>query len=146
MLVRWLGAFGKKSGIVESIDFEMTPASDLRCAEIIKKGQQSEINRGVGLLVKNKALVRKFKSDVYSARVGKRLRQTRSEGDAWSKHAEAWVRPDYVGIVIKSKSGLNRAIRQKIMLAVYNAAIKHNLPVFRLRKNGTLEEVELKLR
>lgn len=146
MIIRWLGAFGKNGSVSESIDYEMKPAVDLRCAEIVKKGARSRINRGIGLLVKNRAVVRSFSSDVYSVRDGKRLRQTRSEGDAYSAHTEAWVRLEFIGIVVKSKSQLNHPIPQKILLAVAQAADKHNLPVFRLRKNGTLEEVVLKLR
>jgi hypothetical protein len=146
MLVRWLGAFRTQGTISEAIDYEMGPSVALRCAELIKKGAASEIDRGVGLLVRNSALVRKFRSDIYSVPDGRRLRQTQPEDDSYSSHTEAWVRPDYIGIVIKSRSHLHRTIQQKTLLAVAQAATRHNLPVFRLRNNGTLEEVVLKLR
>ena len=43
MLIRWLGAFRKEGDLHSSLNFELTPASDLRCAERISKGQQSKI-------------------------------------------------------------------------------------------------------
>lgn len=140
MLIRWLGAFGKSEGLESSLQYELAPASDLRCAEIIRKGNPSEIRAAVGLLVPNKALVRRYRSDVYAVRDGKRLRQTRPEGAAYSKHAEAWVRPDYIGIVIKSReqSGTLSPATWEIIRAT---ATDHDLPVYRLTRAGELEVI-----
>ena len=140
MIVRWLGAFKKSGDLTSSLIFELAPASDLRCAEIIRKGSPSQIKSAVGLLVASSALVRRYNSDVYSVRDGKRLRQTRPEGAAYSSHTEAWVRPEYIGIVVKSRESAG-LISRETWATIRETAGRHNLPVYRLTRAGQLEEI-----
>jgi hypothetical protein len=145
MKIRWLGAFGKNGSISDSLNYELSGIdSSFRAAEWIEKGTCGAIKHAsVGLLVKNKAIARRYQSDVWSVRDGKRLRPTRWEHEAGSDHRECFARPEYCGIVLKSKNCGCRPITHNILRAVKIAAQTYNLPVLRLTKSGELEEVRI---
>lgn len=142
MIVRWLGCYGKKGSLAESIEFEFTTAKKALCAErILKaKGRKSGVPEyaRIGLLVKNSAVVRRFKEDVYSVRNEQGyLRKTRKGCGGFGSHTEVWVLPQYCGIVVRDKWA---SISREAQTVVKNTAEKYNLPVFILA-NGQLNEM-----
>lgn len=105
MIIRWLGAFRKKGRLIDSLNWELSQQSvPALAAERLRKGKSAIPHAKVGLLVKNSALLRRYRSDVWSEYRGNgKLIATRKEGEAYSQHAECWVRPEYLAIVIKGK-------------------------------------------
>ena len=146
MIIRWMGAFGYNIDLVQAIEHELSlvNSSCIKCAESIKKGTPSEMRSHVqvGLLVRGSAVVRRFKSDVYSIRLKNgKLGKTRYEGDAYSTHTEVWVRPDYTGIVLRAGGfPLSREVIREIFLITD----KYNIPLFKLSRKGELDEVIFK--
>jgi len=137
MIVRWLGAYGKQGALNDSLchELSLTPLSDPRCAEHIKGNKGFIAHASVGLLVANRATVKRFSGDVYSTRnESGMLRKNRSERAATYAHSEVWVRPDYKAVVIKSGHNFKKADWQVICNC--------GLPVLRLTNDGRLSEVK----
>lgn len=135
MVIRWLGAYKKKSdrrySLSDSLDHEFGHrGGTVVCAEKIRRGQRSEIRHAhVGLVVHNRAVVRRFKGDVWSVidrYTGKRVK-TRKPVDT---HTEVWCRPEYVAIIVDAK------ISRRAWRACRDAARRYGVPVLRLTKDG----------
>jgi len=135
LIIRWLGAFGITSNtLAESLKWEFTQSVCTGlCAEHVKKGNKSLIPCSrVGLLTTNSAILRKYKGDVYSYYKKGVLVKSRSERAANSLHNEVWVKPNWVGIVVKNK------ISKTAWQAVKNTSCLYEVPVFILTKKGKL--------
>ncbi len=142
MIIRWLGCYGKKGSLTDALNYEFENAQKAVCAErLLKaKGKKSGVpeHSRIGLLVKNSAVVRRFKEDVYSIRNKQGyLRKTRKDCGGFGSHTEVWVLPQYCGIVVRDKWASISRDAQKI---VKDTANKYNLPVFVLA-NGQLNEI-----
>ena len=142
MIIRWLGCYGKNGNLAESFVFEFNSAQKALCAERLlkSKGYQPGVPERVrvGLLVKNSAVVRRFKEDVFSVRNQQGyLRKTRKGCGGFGSHTEVWVLPQYCGIVVRGKWA---SISRESQAIVSETARKHNLPVFVLA-NGQLNEI-----
>jgi hypothetical protein len=137
MIIRWLGAFRKSNsnGLLDSLVWE-TSQNDRTAlaAERLVKGKSRIHGSKIGLLVKNRSLLRKFSGDVwseYDPDTGK-LIKTRHEHSAYSSHTECFVRPDYCGIVVK------RGARERATETARAFAQSHGLPLLRLTRDGRL--------
>lgn len=129
MVIRWLGAFRKKGSITESLSWELSQSSvSALAAERLSKGKSAIRHAKVGLLVKNSAVLRKYRSDVWSEYRGNKLIKTRKEGCAYSDHTECWVRPDYIAVVVKGR----------ISDTALQACHETGLDVLRLTRDGSL--------
>lgn len=130
MVIRWLGAFRKQGSLEDSLKWELTQAPSAVAAERLINGKSAIHHAKIGLLVKNAAILRKFRSDVWSEyRNGSgKLVKTRREGFANSKHTECWVQPVYLAIVIKGK------VSDQALQACRNTG----LPMLRLTRDGRL--------
>ncbi|MCW7076391.1 MAG: hypothetical protein OCU18_03755 [Candidatus Syntrophoarchaeum sp.] len=130
MVIRWLGAFNtnrKNRGLYSALCFEIEQSRRKHvAAERLRRGRSMIRHAKVGLLVRNSAIVKKFRSDVFSEynRNGT-LRKTRAQDVAWSGHTEVFCRPEYLGVVLKSTK-----ISQTALRAVQKFAEKYNAPVF----------------
>lgn len=136
MIIRWLGAFCHRGSLLDSLRWELTQTSrQVVAAEKLKKGRSLISHARVGLLVKNSALVRKYNSDVYSRynKVGK-LKKCRNEGEAFSSHTECWVKPYFVGIVVKN---LNK-ILNKALCDIVKCHEEFRIDVYQLTRDGKL--------
>ena len=134
MIIRWLGAFRHKGSLSDSLKWELEQAeTSALAAEKLYRGR-SEIRKArVGLLVKNAAVLRRYYSDVWSKYNDKgKLVKTRHEGKAYSQHAECWVSPSYVGIVVKG------TISPRAMRACVKASKQYGLDMLRLTRDGRL--------
>jgi len=107
-------------------------------AERLRHGQSHVHSSLVGLLVKNKAVVRRYRTDVWTVQRGHALRPTRREWESYSCHTECLVRPQYAGIVVKSPS--RRKISAQALQACMEIANRYNLPLLYLSKGGHLAE------
>ena len=105
VVIRWLGAFGKVGTLKESLSWEVSQTDRTAlAAEKLRKGKSAITHARVGLLVKNRAILRRYNSDVWSVYNKRgRLKATRGEGQTESTHTECFVRPDYAAIVVKGK-------------------------------------------
>jgi len=104
MVIRWLGAFRTQGTLFDALVWELTQTTKKHvAAEKLQRGKSYITHAKIGLLIKNSAVVKRYRSDVWSeyTRIGT-LKKTRREGDAWSRHTEVWARPVYLGIVLKS--------------------------------------------
>ena len=134
MIERWLGAFKKKQSLYNSLVYEIEQREKVHVAAEMLQAGKSYINHAkVGLLVKNSALVRRFNGDVYSvykktSSRTKTLKKTRSENSAYSFHRECFVRPEYIGVVLKFKKTISKTALQ----AIKNFSLEYNCPVFEL--------------
>ena len=138
MIVRWIGAYRNwKNSLSEAIDHELcVPIHRVRCAERLCRGR-SNIRAKVGLLVKNSAIIKRFRGDVWSEPIGNgKLKATRKQ-TFYPWHTECWVKPVYIGIVIK------RHVKTQVWQTCVDACIRHNMPLFKLTKNGVLNAVNL---
>lgn len=144
MKIRWLGAFGKErrqNSLHDSFSFELSGAGgQVNACEPIAKGSTGKIRHAViGLLVKNSAVIRTFRSDVWSVKLDNgTLKATRRGCKDWNTgddygHREAWCAVDYCGIVLKRP--LN-TFPKKVQKTVLYWAEKKALPVFFLNKGG----------
>lgn len=147
MHIRWLGAFRRPDSVTtlgDSLAWElgaMSPAPV--CAETIVKGVSYVYGARVGLLVKNRAIIRRFKGDVWSEVDGSTIRATRTQSCADSDHREAWVRQDYAAIVITTRHGLLPSTRA--MEYISEASDKYGIEVLVLnnKKLCPLDRVSL---
>ena len=131
MLIRWLGAFAKGGTLAESLHYERNRATtDEVAAEYVRKGVSEIQHAKVGLLVSNKALVKKFNGDCFSVKEDGKLVKTRNPKNAGSQHIEAWVNPVYLGVVLKGE----------ISKLAFQTIINAGLPVFIL-KGGKLNKI-----
>ena len=105
MVIRWLGAFRKNGSLVESLAWELNQTTvEALAAEKLHKGRSAIHHARIGLLVANRAVLRRYHSDVWSEyKDNGKLVPTRKQGKAYSYHSECFVRPDYKAIVIKGK-------------------------------------------
>ena len=132
MVIRWLKAYGRRRvSLSEALKYELSLEHSIMCAEKLVGGK-STIGSKVGLLVKNTAVVRRYKGDVYSSvnHNGRRVRGRRPK----NTHTEVWVRPEYIGIVCK------RNTKKHHLETVKKAGRKYGLPVFLLTRDGRLVE------
>ncbi len=129
MIIRWLGAFRKRGSLEEALKWELTQAPSAVAAERLIKGKSAIYHAKIGLLVKNSALLRKYRSDVWSEyNENGKLVRTRREDGAHSCHTECWVQPHYLAIVIKGK------VSDQALQACRNTG----LPILRLTRDGRL--------
>jgi len=134
MIIRWLGAFRHKGSLSDSLKWELEQTdTSAVAAEKLVRGR-SEIKKArVGLLVKNSAVLRRYYSDVWSKYNDKgKLVKTRREGKAYSRHAECWVSPSYIGIVVKG------TISPRVLRECVKASKKYGLDMLRLTRDGRL--------
>ena len=141
MIIRWIGAFGKAdTGLAGAITWELTQRDrKLLCAERLRRGRSVIRHARVGLLVKNRAVVRRYRSDVWSVPAGadgSLLKKTRREGDAFSQHTECWVRPDYCALVVKGK------VLPAAWQAVVDASRRHGIKLLYLTRDGRLVDAD----
>ena len=133
MVIRWVGAFRKcnSCGLSESLYWELAQTEKKALsAERLAKGK-SAIHAKVGLLVKNNAVIRKFRSDVWSEyRENGVLAKTRKEGEAFSSHTECFVRPDYAGVIIKGK------VTEKTEAACRQISERFGIALLKLTRDG----------
>ena len=133
MLIRWLGAFrgkGWKYSLSEVFEYELS-CSKIKAAEDAVKGKSHIHQARIGLLVNKRAIVRKYQTDVWSEYdVHGNLRPSRGEYKTSSIHKECFVKPDYIGVVIKGRG----EIKQEHL----DACFALGLPVYRLFRNGTM--------
>jgi len=128
--VRWLGAFGKGSSLLKSLHYEVARDSNGEvAAELLRDGKSQIRHARVGLLVSQKAVIRRFDCDVWSRPVGtKSVRLKANRTKAFSEHAECFCRPEYTGVVVKNYAGMKKDIKKGILWF----AKKNNLPVYEL--------------
>ena len=121
--VRWIGAFGKGSTLSDSLNFEIyTCDRDVACE--ICKGYTSRISHAkIGLLLDNCAIIKKFNGDCWSKNNNGMLYMTRNPKYA-SRHLEAWARPNYKGIVVKSVRKVSTEAFRQILAFVEETGIK----------------------
>lgn len=140
MVIRWLGAYGQFPGSVEEmLDFEFSAQTKAVCAERLIKGKTGLPRRTrLGLLCKNSAVVRRFKEDVYSLRNEQGyLYKTRKDCGGFGTHTEVWVKPQYIGIVVRDKwASVSKETQQQVRCA----AKKFGCPIFVLA-NGQLNKM-----
>ena len=136
MIIRWLGAFDKAMSLPASLSWEMKGEVHAVAAERLISGKSMIRRTRVGLLVKNSAVIRRYRSDVWSMYTEKGLLlPTRKEGKSISRHTECICRPEYIGIVVRGR------ITPQAWRACRAAAKEHNLPLFVLRRKGGLKAV-----
>jgi len=142
MIVRWLGAFRKQGSLYDALVWEVTQTTRKHvAAERLQHGKSYIFHARVGLLVKNAAVVRRYRSDVWSeyTRTGA-LKKTRKEGNNWYAHTEVWARPVFLGVVLKDV----RNISQSALQAVKRFTDKFEYDVFVLNPaTRKLEKVKL---
>ena len=133
MIIRWLGAFAKTGTLAESIQYECNrEVTDEVAAEYVNKGISQIAHAKVGLLIANKALIKKYNGDCWSVLEDGKLVKTRNPKHAGSTHKEAWANPVYTAVVIKDR------ISKQAMMEVKHLASINNLPVLTL-KGGQLK-------
>lgn len=135
MVIRWLGAFGKAGSLAESIAWELTQESASALAAEKLVGGKSQIHHAsVGLLVKNRAILRRYAADVWSRRRsnGKLVATRRETAFGVGKQAECFVLPDFAAIVISGK------ISHAALADCRTAAETHNINLLRLTREGRL--------
>ncbi len=142
MIIRWLGAFRKQGTLYDALVWEVTQTTRKHvAAERLQRGKSYIFHARVGLLVKNAAVVRRYRSDVWSeyTRTGA-LRKTRKENTDWYAHTEVWARPVYLGVVLKDV----KRISQAALRAVRKFANEFGYDVFVLNPaTRKLEKVKL---
>lgn len=134
MIIRWLGCFaGKEYTLSQQLKYELSeaPAHKALCAERLQKEYnfrpQVPERAKIGLLVKNRAVVRRFRSDVYSVRnTSGNLRCTREHSE-YSTHTEVWVLPAYCGIIVRKSW---KALSHDDQKTIREIASQHNLPIY----------------
>lgn len=134
MIVRWLGAFGKGADLKSSLYWELAINHEEVAAEplhgfYVKNGDldyASSIDHAkVGLILKRSSLIKKFNGDCWSIKQDHKLVKTRNPR-ASTAHNEAWVRPDYVAIIIKGPISEGAFIIIEEMAAQFNLPILNN--------------------
>ncbi len=132
MIIRWLGAFGKNGSLQDSIQFELNRDSEV-AAELLKNKSLISHAR-IGLLVKNSAVVKKFDGDCWSVREDGGLVKSRNPKTARSQHKEVWAKPNYIGLVVKSRITKSAFKEIKYIASIYN------LDLFKF-KSGDLKKI-----
>ena len=142
MIIRWLGAFRKTSGLYDSLVYECFQNQRKHvAAEQLQHGVSEIKHARVGLLVKNSAVVHRYWSDVWSEyNDNGTLKKTRQQGKAWSTHREAFCRPEYLGVVLKD----HKEITNTALQAVKRFCDQYDVPCFLLDKS-TRRLVQIKL-
>jgi len=117
-VVRWLGAFKKESNLYSSLKWELEQKERFElAAEPLVNGISAIHHSKIGLLVKRTAILKVFKGDCFSVKVGDtgKLKKTRNPRSAYSEHREAWVKPYYVGIVIQGWGYLRPHVKKTLL-------------------------------
>ena len=146
MVIRWLGAFTYSSDLQGSLKYELRSdhqKGSLRCAERLIDGAPRIYEHiRIGMLVRNAGVVRKFKHDVMS----------HSNEDGWMaacrhehkelghQHTECWVRPDYIGIVLRAGGA---PVSKQSLRILRDASKKFGVPIFKLCRDGKLVKVAI---
>ena len=130
MAIRWLGAFGKGSSLVDSLRWELTQNFGGRevAAEWVDSQtshQRFRIRRTVGLLVAKGAIIRRYPGDVWSVTSESgRLEVTRPSTSYG--HTECFCRPKFSAIVLTRPWG---QLRAEVRAAIRTVAGETGLPV-----------------
>jgi len=66
MYIRWLGAFRKSGNLHESLLWEMEHCHREVAAEWLQSGHSLISHARVGLLLSNRAMIRRYRTDVWS--------------------------------------------------------------------------------
>jgi hypothetical protein len=128
-VVRWLGAYRKNGSLASSLQWELNSNSRECAAEPLVDGKSAIYHAKIGLLVRRTAIIKVFHGDCWSLVDGGKLRKNRNP--RWStRHREAWVRPDYIAIVVKDWGHLRGSARKTLE---YFGDI-YGLPILRLKK------------
>jgi hypothetical protein len=142
LMIRWLGAFRHhSSNLNQSMIYELNRSlSDEVAAEIIGNDGSKIHKAKVGLLLSREAVKKTFNGDCWSEYVEEtgKLHKTRNPRSANSDHREAWVLPQYVGIVVRG-SDMPRRITRTLKWV----SKEYNLPIYRLNKKGELKEIPM---
>jgi len=145
MIIRWLGAFRKSrenKGLYSALCFEIEQSQRKHvAAEKLQRGQSFIKHARVGLLIKNSAVVKKYKGDVFSEyNANGTLKKTRRPDQAYSYHYEVFCRPEYLGIVLKSTK-----ISQTALQAVKRFTDEYACPIFFLNPSTRrLDRIKIK--
>jgi len=141
MIIRWLGAFRKNGqNLTDSLIWETIQTERPAVAAERLNHKKSYIRHArIGLLVRNSALLRKYKSDVWSEYRGKTLVRTRKEDKALSNHSECFVRPDYLGVVLKD----HKKITNTALQAVKDFCDQTGMPCYLLTRDRRLLQIRL---
>jgi len=136
MIVRWLGAFGKSKSLHESLSWELSQSSVKELAAERLRGLESVIKHArVGLLVKSNAVIKSFSGDVYSVKNEDGTLKKKRSGKLGLKKScvqrECWVKPEYIGIIIKGGS-----LNKKIMRTLKWFASVYRIDIFILSNEG----------
>jgi len=138
MIVRWLQAY-QKFPLYDCLKREFGIGGNDNPMPRIVAAEKFGLEKGpelrppaVGLLVPNKYLVRKYRTDIYSVPTGKKgdwLKPTRlwqeEHKNWWCKYREVFVRPVFIGIIVKKKLNnedmdVVRYFKDKIRVPVWN--------------------------
>lgn len=146
MIVRWLGCFaGKEYTLSQQLRHELSEVSPHKalCAERLQKeyefAPQVPSRAKIGLLVKNRAVVRRFRSDVYSVRnTSGCLKRTREHSE-YSTHTEVWVLPAYCGIIVRKSW---KSLPHNDQETIREAALKYSLPIYVLCNGKQLCKID----
>lgn len=140
MIIRWLGAYGHATDLASSLSWELGVNRKAVCAERLVNGHAGVADRAkVGLIVKNSAVVRRFREDVWSVRNDSGyLRKTRKGCGGFGDHTEVWIQPQFIGLVVRGKWAAISRDAQKTLL---DAAQQYSLPVYVLA-NDQLNKLE----
>lgn len=136
--VRFLGAFGKRGSLADSIKFELHRSKQQVCATILDLGEDSgpyqntnpsycDIRARIGLLVDKKSIRRWYDRDVWSSPKFYNkgyLSFGRCGNDG---HNEAWVLPCYKAIVtLEHPSRFSKEIRKTLAESGLKILYLHN--------------------
>jgi len=143
MIIRWLGAYRKNRELYSALCFEIEQSQRKHvAAERLQHGQSFIKHAKIGLLVKNSAVVRKYKNDVFSEYCKNgTLKKTRRPDQAGTEHTEVFCRPEYLGVVLKSTK-----ISQSALRAVERFCTEYSCPLFFLNKSTRrCERIKIKI-
>ena len=133
MVVRWLGAFRKGSASLEdALRWELSRSAKAVAAERLKDKQSAMSSHcKVGLIVKGSAVLRRFRSDVWSeTNQAGNLVRTRPEYSTWSEHTECWVRQEFVGVIVRP------GVSSDALTTCRKIALEFDLPLLTLSTGG----------
>ena len=156
LYIRWLGAFRKDRNIPKgeafsnSLEYEFFQRTREAACEKIKQDAIAQVYGAViGIAFNKKAILRNFKSDVWSeiSESGK-IYPTRNDLASESIHSESFLRclqeGDIKGIVIRRGEGWNIKMSFDIWQVLKAFVIKNNIKLFLLEeKNSKLKPTQV---
>jgi hypothetical protein len=138
IIIRWLGAFGKKGTLQESLNFELSGKSDkLEIAAEPLVNYTSNIDHvKVGLLVKNSYMVKYFNGDCWSVYNEENKLYKKRNPKQSNLHRECWIKYSnancFKGIVYK------KGITCKALKTLRFTSNRVKLPLYELSKGTGL--------